>query len=122
MYLYLSYCYVLYIKSTGACPTVTYPISQVRDPILPMIPLYLKYWTLPYRYIPCITSTGLLSSSAPTSTGPFLQLPPQYHIYWTLSDRFNPFITRSGHCPTGTSPIAEILEPVLRKRPYITST
>ena len=112
----MSYSYLLYITSTGPCPTVTSPISKVMD--------------LSYSYHPYITSTGPCRKGAsPISQvlDPVLQLQPLYkknqdhdlpvhslyHKYWTMPYRYNPHIISNGPCPTVTSSISQVLVPVL---------
>ena len=97
-------------------------MSQVLDPDLPVHPLYHKYWTLPYQYIPYITNAGL----CPTVTFPISQvlvpilpLHPLYRKYWSISHSYLPYITSTGHCPTAKPTIFLVLYPYL---PYTTST
>ena len=111
----LSCRYIPYITSTGPCPTgtspksqelecptVTSPISQDLVPILPVQPLYRKYWTLFYRFLSCITNTG-----------PCRKGTPLFHKYWSLSYRYIPHIISTGPCHTVTSPISQVLDDVL---------
>ena len=158
--LVLSNSYPHFITSTGPCPKITSPISQVLagstvtstisqelDPVLKLPPLYHKYQSLSYRYLPCITRTGHCPTAKPTislvlypnlpvpplyhkhcpcptdtsplsqALVPVLQIPPLYHKLWSLSYKYLPFITSSGPCPTDTSPLSQALVPVLQIPP-----
>ena len=66
----LSYNNIPYITSSDPCPTSISPISQVLDPVTPLIPLYHKYWTMSYQYIPSYDSRETfvrLSHDVPTN-------------------------------------------------------
>ena len=99
---------IIPISCNGPCPTVTPPISQVLVHVLSVYPLCHKYWTLPLRYFPYITSTG------PCPTVTYLN---HRYMYWTLSHSYLPYITRTGPYPTATSPISQVLVPVLQLSP-----
>ena len=94
------------ITNTGPCPTVTSHISHVLVSAQQLPPLYHKYWTLSFSYLPCITSSILqvLNTSI-------------YHKYLSLVDRFIPYITNTGTCHTVTSPISQVLAPILQVHP-----
>ena len=77
-------------------------MSHVLVPVLPVHPLYHKYWPLYYRYIPL------------------------YHKYWSMPYPYTPFITSTGPCltahplnpttdpcPTDTPPMSQVLVPIL---------
>ena len=128
---------------------MTPPLSQALVPVLQIPPLYHKYWSLSYRYLPCITRTGHCPTAKPTislvlyhflpvpplyhkhcpcptdtsplsqALVPVLQIPPLYHKLWSLSYRYLPFITSSGPCPTDTSTLSQALVPVLQIPPPI---
>ena len=105
-YLTPSYRYKPYITNTCRRHSGTSPISQELVPVLSVLPtgpsppriypLYHTYWSLSFRYIPSITSTG------PCSTGTS-QIPQ----YWTLSYRYIPYISNTGLCPTSTSRLSQ---------------
>ena len=106
MYWSLANSYLLYITSSGPCPTVTSPISHVLNPALPIYPY--------------ITSTGpypTVASTISQKMDPFLQLPSPYHKYLFLVDRFISYITNTGTCHTVTSPISQVLVPILQVHP-----
>ena len=88
----LSNSYLHFITSTGPCPKIIFPISQV---------------------LACSTVTSTISQEL----DPVLKLPPLYHKYQSLSYRYLPIITSSGPCPTDTSPLSQALVPVLQIPP-----
>ena len=86
-------------QTTGPYPTDISPMSHELVPVLPVHPLYHKYWSLSYWYILYITSTGPCSNcTSPKSKllAPVLPIYPICHMYLSLSYRYIPYITSTG--------------------------
>ena len=123
---------IYFFKSQWACPIsqvlvpiLTTRISQVLDPAVPVYPVYHKYWSLSYRFIPYITSTGPCSNcTSPKSKllAPALSIHPICHMYLSLSYRYIPNITSTGPCPTSISRKPKNWTLSYGYIPYMTST
>ena len=98
------------ITITGHFPTGTLHISQIATFLL-LSPLYQKYWSLSYRYLPHISQVSI--------SVPFLpvHVHPLYRQCSSLPYRYIPYITSTGPLCTVTSSISQVLVLALPAHP-----